>query len=225
MNPTLIQARQMRIAATIILSGIVLSGPVAVGLVEFLAPQPSWQDAATFIGHYSWIQSLPYLFGFLIAGGFVFFMSVLAGMAPDSRRPLAYAALVFTGVAASLIYVNYALQTAFVPLWLHTSEAAVSLTTMANPNSLGWTLEMYGYGILGVSTAFAAPLFESAGRQRLIGRLLVANCAVSIIGAVLVPVMPGWVLTSSGMLLGGLWNLLVAFIMVLVILEFKTRRA
>lgn len=219
------QAKQLVVGATIVLSGIILSGPVAVGLVELLAPQPKWQDATTFMEHYSWIQTLPYVFGFLIAGGFVFLMSTLASACEDIQRHLAYAALTFTGVSASLIFINYVLQTAFVPLWLHQSELLVSATTMANPNSLGWALEMYGYGILGVATAFAAPLFNPTGRQGFIRLLFVANCIVSLLGAILVPIVPGWVLTSWGMILGGVWNLLVAVAMVIIILECRPRLA
>jgi hypothetical protein len=223
MNPNNIQSKQLVVGAAIVLSGIILSGPVAVGLVELLAPQPWWQDATTFIEHYSWIQTLPYVFGFLIAGGFVVLMSGLLRASEEFHRHLGYAALTFTGVSASLIFFNYVLQTAFVPLWLHQSELLVSATTMANPNSLGWALEMYGYGILGVATAFAAPLFNPAGRQGLIRILFMANCIVSLMGAFLVPIGPGWVLTSWGMVLGGLWNLLVAIAMVLIIREFRAK--
>lgn len=55
------QAWQISIAAAVVLAGIILSGPVAVVLVEVLAPQPSWQGVTTFIEHYSWLQSLPYV--------------------------------------------------------------------------------------------------------------------------------------------------------------------
>jgi len=59
-----------------VLCGIILSGPVAVGIVEIWAPQPAWRDAATFVHYYSWFQTLPYLYGFVLVGGFVAFMSV-----------------------------------------------------------------------------------------------------------------------------------------------------
>lgn len=219
----IVQTRRLVVAAGVILTGIMLSGPVAVGVVAVLAPQPPWRDADTFIRNYSWIQSLPYIFGFLIAGGFILFMSSLAAVCGEGQRPLAYAALAFTAVSASMIFINYVLQTAFIPLTLHVSDVAVALTTMANPNSLGWTLEMYGYGVLGIATASAAPLFNATRRQHWIARLLVSNCVLSVLGAVAVPLFPGWVLTTSGMILGATWNLLVAVVMVLVILEFRPR--
>lgn len=221
MTANTIQARQLLFAAQVILAGVILSGPVAVAVVEFLAPQPAWQDAATFISHYSWIQSLPYVFGFLIAVGFLFLMSVLVDVALDAHRPLARAALAFTAVSASLIFFNYTLQTAFVPLWLHRSPSAVSMVTMANPDSLGWSLEMYGYGLLGIATACAAPVFEPQGRRRLIRLFLILNCILSVIGAVLVPIIPGWVLTPWGMVAGAFWNILIAVTMIMIMVEFR----
>jgi len=213
-------SRFITASATVVLCGVVLSGPVAVGLVELLAPQPIWQDASTFISHYSWIQNLPYLFGFLILGGFIALMSGLARSASDERRPSAFTSLAFTIVSASIIFLNYVLQTAFVPLSLQENPGYLSIITMANPNSIGWELEMYGYGILGIATTFAASLFDTGNRQRWIRRLFILNGIISILGAVLVPLIPGWVLTPAGMTAGGIWNALIVTAMILLIREF-----
>jgi hypothetical protein len=218
------QAWWISLAAAVVLAGIVLSGPVAVALVEMLAPQPGWQGVTTFIEHYSWLQSLPYVFGFFIAGGFIMLVSSLPVGDADGRRPLHSAALAFTVVAAGLIFFNYVMQTASIPLSLQESPGIVAATTMANPNSLGWALEMYGYAILGIATAFCAPLFTSSPRQKVIARLLVLNCILSVVGAFLMPLSPGWVLTGTGMVLGATWNVLVAVTMVLILVEFKFGR-
>jgi hypothetical protein len=218
------RARCLSAAAVAVLCGIILSGPVAVGLVELLAPQPPWHDAATFVQNYSWIQILPYVFGFLILGGFVFFMAALVGQGSEEQRPLEFAALTFTGISASLIFTNYVLQTAYVPQALHGDEGVLSMVTMANPRSLGWSLEMYGYGVFGVAGAFAAPLFDAPGRQRMIRLLLNLNCVVSVATAALVPLVPGWLLTPTGMVAGGIWNLLIIILMVIVLQEFKFGR-
>jgi hypothetical protein len=224
MKVTPSRARYLSASAGIVLAGILLSGPIAVSLVEAFAPQPPWVDAATFARHYSWLQSLPYVFGFLILGGFVAFMAGLAGTGREEQRPLEHAALAFTAVAAALVFFNYVLQTAAVPQSLSGDGAILSLMTMANPRSLGWSLEMYGYGLLGVGTALAAPLFERGGRQGRIRALLNANCVVSVVSAALVPLFPGWLLTPAGWVAGGVWNILVAVLMVLVIREFRRGR-
>jgi len=215
------RARYLSVSAVVVLTGIILSGPVAVGVVEMFAPQPAWEDTATFVRHYSWLQSLPYLFGFLILGGFILFMAGLVGTGRDEQRPLELTALAFTAVSASLIFFNYVLQTAFVPQSLGGNEGVLGMATMANPRSLGWSLEMYGYGILGFASAFAAPLFEPRGRQRAIRILLVVNCIVSVATAALVPIIPGWLLTPPGWVAGAVWNLLIVVLMVVVILEFR----
>ena len=219
------QARQISIAAAVVLAGIILSGPVAVVLVEVLAPQPSWQGVTTFIEHYSWLQSLPYVFGFFIAGGFILLVASTPIGDDDGRSLLRRIALAFTAISAGLIFFNYVMQTAFIPLSLHESPMIVAATTMANPNSLGWALEMYGYAILGIATAFLAPLFSASPRQRVIARLFVINCILSVVGAFLMPLFPGWVLSVTGMIVGAAWNVLVAVTMVLVLLEFKFGRA
>lgn len=218
------QARQISIAAAVVLAGIILSGPVAVVLVEVLAPQPSWQGVTTFIEHYSWLQSLPYVFGFFIAGGFILLVASTPAGDDDGRSLLRRIALAFTAISAGLIFFNYVMQTAFIPLSLHESPVIVTATTMANPNSLGWALEMYGYAILGIATAFLAPLFNKSVRQRAIARLFVLNCILSVVGAFLMPMFPGWVLTGTGMVLGAAWNILVAVTMVLLLAEFRFGR-
>jgi hypothetical protein len=214
-------ARNLSMSAVVILSGVILSGPVAVGLVEFAAPQPAWRDAATFVQHYSWLQSLPYVFGFLILGGFIPFMAALVGSGSDDQRTRELTALALTGVSAAMIFVNYVLQTAFIPQSLNGNREILEAVTMANPRSFAWGLEMYGYGILGVATIVAAPLFESSGRQRIIRLLFILNGVVSVFTAALVPIVPGWLLTTPGIIAGALWNLLVVVIMVLVIREFR----
>jgi hypothetical protein len=139
----------------------------------------------------------------------------------DEQKWLKYSALAFTGIAASLIFFNYVMQTALVPLWLHDEDAILAVATMANPASFGWALEMYGYGILGVATACAAPFFGKSGLQGWIRFLLIINCVLSVIGAMLVPVFPGWVLTVPGVICGAAWNLLVAVLMLFVMFEFR----
>jgi hypothetical protein len=189
------------------------------------APQPAWQDAAVFVRNYSWLQGLPYLFGFLIVGGFVAFMSGLVGTGRDDKRPLEITAAALTGVFAALVFLNYVLQTGFVPQALDGDRAILAMVTMANPRSLGWALELYGYGVLGVATGLAAPLFETGGRQGVIRILLAINCVVSVATAALVPIIPGWVLTPAGMAAGAVWNLLIVAVMLLVMRELRFGRA
>lgn len=219
------KARYISISAAIALFGVIFSGPVAVGLAYVFAPQPVWQGVDAFVQNYSWLQTLPYLFGFLIVGGFILFMASLSEGVQADMRPLGVTALVLTSVFAALIFTNYLLQTSFIPLWVKSGNAILGVVTMENPESLGWSLELFGYGFLGIATALIAPLFQRGGRQGAIRILLQLNCIVSVASAVLFPLVPGWVLTPIGLIAGMVWNLLIAVLMILVILEFNFGRS
>jgi hypothetical protein len=114
------RARYLSASAVMVLCGIILSGPVAIGLV---------------------------------------------GTGCEEQRPLEMTALALMAVSAALIFFNYVLQTAHVPQSLEDNEGTLAMVTNAYPRSLGWSLEMYGYGILGIATACAAPMFEKSGRN------------------------------------------------------------
>jgi len=219
------KARYISVSAAIALCGVIFSGPVAVGLAYVFAPQPVWQGVDAFVQNYSWLQTLPYLFGFLIVGGFILFMASLSEGVEANLRPLGVTALVLTSVFAALIFTNYLLQTTFIPLWVRNGNAILGVVTMENPESLGWSLELFGYGILGIAMALIAPVFQRKGRQGAIRVLLQLNCVVSVVSAVLFPLVPGWVLTSGGLIAGVLWSLLIAVLMILVMLEFKFGRS
>jgi len=96
--------------------------------------------------------------------------------------------------------------------------------TMANPRSFAWALEMYGYGIFGVASLFAAPIFDNQGRQRVIRILFIVNGVASIVAAFLVPLIPGWLLTVPGLTAGAAWNILLITLMAIVIREFRFGR-
>ena len=59
-------------AALISLIGFLLSGPVAVMVVMFFHPQPTWQSAQLFVDSYHAIQQLPYFMGFILVPGMLF---------------------------------------------------------------------------------------------------------------------------------------------------------
>ena len=224
MQVTKTNARFLSASALVILAGIVLSGPVTVVLVELLVPQPPWLDAATFIQHYSWLQTLTYVFGFLILGGCVAFMAGLISTAHENQRPLAFTAFGFTCVAAAMVFTNYVLQTGYIPQALDGDPGILAMVTMANPRSFAWALEMYGYGIFGVASLFAAPIFDNQGRQRVIRILFIVNGVASIVAAFLVPLIPGWLLTVPGLTAGAAWNILLITLMAIVIREFRFGR-
>lgn len=199
----------VRASALLVLVGAVSSGPVAMFVVTQLAPQPPWRDAALFGAHYSSIQALPYLLGFVLLGGFVLFAAACVAHAGGAQRVLAFSGLVFTAVYAAMVFTNYMLQVGYVPRTLGSDPLAAARVTMANPSSLGWFLEMFGYAALGVGTAFLAFCFGGSARGSAIRWLLVTNAVVSVLGAYYTSATDRWVFSTAGLVAFGAWNALV----------------
>ena len=214
-------------AATCTLCGIVISGPMAVVLLAFLHPQPPWKDAETFARHYHWLQTLPYFGGFLLVFGFVALMASLYVLAPAEQRARATTALVLTAVFAAMVFLNYVIQTTFVPNLARHDLAAnaniIAAFSMVNPSSLAWALEMWAYGFLGLGHLLIAPVFARTGIERAAATLFVINGISSGATAVWTAVDPGWMMTSTGLVAYTVWNALV-FAMVSVALVVFRRR-
>lgn len=211
-----------------VLIGILLSGPIGMLVISLTKPQPAWQLTQIFAANYHWIQAFPYFAGFLIIIGFLLMMIGLYETAEPELRFHALAALVFTTIFATLISLNYIFQTTFVPALLSTyardRNEIVSAFTMANPNSLGWALEMWGYGFLGVATWFASKLFGESKLERATTALLIVNGITSIASALWTAIDSGWVLTTAGLVGYVVWNVLILAIAVLVLLVTRQRR-
>jgi hypothetical protein len=91
-----------------------------------------------------------------------------------------------------------------------TSRASyLSALTMANPASLAWFLEMFGYAALGVATWLVADGFASGARAGIVRVLLKANGALSVLGAILTASIDEWVFSPTGIAAFLVWNALV----------------
>jgi len=178
-------------------------------IVSRTAPQPAWESAEGFARHYASIQALPYVLGFLLLAGFVWFIAACFALAAATLRVRATAAVVFTAVYAAMVFTNYTFQVGYVPRVLGESPAVAAGITMANPSSLGWFLEMFGYAAMGVATWLVAPAFGGSARGLTIRWLLIANGVVSIIGALCTALFDRWVFSTAGLVSFTGWNVLV----------------
>ena len=213
----------VRWPALLISAAALLSGPAAMLLLLWVAPQPAWTDARSFIEHYHSVQTLPYLLGFGLLIGFVLFVAACHQHASAGDRVRTTAGLVFTSVYASLVFANYMLQVAVVPRLMSSDPALVPILTMANPSSLAWFLEMFGYAALGVAMWLVAPLFEGTRRLDWIRWLLIANAVMSIAGAVFTALIDEWVFSTSGLVSFFAWNVVV--IVSFALIAFGPRHA
>ncbi len=206
------------------LVGIVSSGPVAVAIVSATHPQPSWADARLFAANYHPLQLLPYAGGLLLVVGLLVVVASAHSLATEASRPFTGLGMLFASVFATMIFANYTIQSAFVPVLVRDASpgnaALIAAFSMSNPRSLAWALEMWGWGFYGAATWCISSVFDS----RAVRSVSLTNAIVSFVGAALTSAFPGWVLSRSGILAFVAWNVLLAVLALQWLSAFRKRR-
>jgi len=209
------------LGALVAFAGYVLSGPVGFAIVQMTNPQPAWVSAAVFAENYHAVQDVPYYFGLLLIGGMLMLAAghyLISKEEKEGTRFHLLLALVWTAVFAALIFFNYICQTTFVRHlaldYRPENDAIIATFSMANPMSLSWAVEMWGYGVLGVATWLMGAFYRN--KDRLIYWLLTANGVVSVLTVVFTVVDMNWLLTPAGLAGYFAWNVLMIVLMVLI---------
>ncbi len=209
------------------LLGILLSGPLAVALVSLTHPQPPWGGAALFARSYHPVQLLPYAGGIVLVAALVMLIASLHAAARSEQRVSTTGAVILTATFASFIFFNYVVQTAFIPDLARHYDAAnapiISTLSMANPRSLAWGIEMWGWGFFGVATWLVAPVFRGSPLERATRLAFMSNGPVSVVGALATVARPGWVMTPAGLVAFAAWNLLLAAMGLLAFFTLRQR--
>jgi hypothetical protein len=209
------------------LFGIVLSGPPVFVWLRATHPQPDWRDAETFARHFHRAQTIPYVAGVVLVSGYVLLLAALHQLASEERKAASTAALVFTGAFATLVFFNYVVQTTFVPSLVRRYSAVdaslIAALSMSNPLSLGWAIEMWAWGFLGVATWLVAPSFSGGGLERATRACFVANGVTSVGSAAWASVDPAWMMTAAGLVCFAVWNTLVFGMSILAALSLRKR--
>jgi hypothetical protein len=161
--------------------------------------------------------------------GFVVMMAAIYQLAAERQKTVALVAVMLTAAFSTLIFFNYINQTTFAPAMARNYrpeyDPILTAFSMANPRSLGWAIEMWGYGFLGVATWLAAPVFGGSRLERATAVLMVLNGIVSVISALATAYDPGWVLTTPGLVSFGVWNVVVFALAICVGLALRQRQA
>jgi hypothetical protein len=209
------------IGARVSLFGFIMSGPVSFMIVRLVKPQPPWTSAAEFAANYGIVQNIPFYFGFFLVAGM--FMVVTghylnySGSNDETRFHLLMS-LGLTTVFSVLISFNYICQATFVHNlafeYRPEYEVAISIFSMANPRSLCWAIEMWGYGLLGIGTLLLSTYYQ--GRSNWIQALLILNGFVSVASAVWMSIDVRWVMSPVGLGLYLAWNALMIAILILI---------
>ena len=212
-------------ASLAVLFGTVISGPVALAVVHTTHPQPAWTGPDAFVRSYHWIQTLPFFAGLVLVSGFIALIASIRAAAREEETITGTIAIVFVAAFASLVFLNYVLQTTFVPglarTYVDADAPIVAAFSMANPRSLAWCLEMWGYGFLGVATWLVAPMFRGGNVERAAALAFRANGPISVLGALWTAAQPGWVQTRPGLVSFAAWNLLVIVMAALSFAAFR----
>jgi hypothetical protein len=203
------------------LIGFILSGPIGFLLVQFIQPQPTWTTSGDFVTHYNAWQNVPYYFGFVLVGGMLILAAAhyrnISGESELDKMHI-FLSVVWTTIFATLIFFNYICQTTFIHhLATHYQpnyNTAIETLSMANPASLSWAIEMWGYAILGVATWLLSAYYRN--KNRLIYSLLIANGVISVGSAVLFIINGTWLLTTVGLAGYAFWNLLMIVLLFLI---------
>jgi len=208
--------------AIIALIGFILSSLVAIPIVMFVSPQPMWQSVELFRAHFHTIQVLPYYFGFILISGLVILVyghrQEKSGQHSDFQDQLRMAR-VLINIFATLIIFNYSCQTTFVPhlVQAHNSlyDPLIAAFSMSNPDSLSWTIEMWGYLILAKALWLLSGFYREK-RTSLPG-LLTINLIISVLSLLWSILDPSWVDTTLGLILYFTWNGLMIVILILMV--------
>lgn len=200
-------------AALLLIAGTLLSGPVGLLIVGAVQPQPAWQDAQTLAANYHPIQTFPFFAGFLLVIGSGLLVAVLYQLAEEKDKAPALLAVICTAAFTGLICFNYICQTTFLPALLidyrPEYETIITALAFANPRSLCWAIEMWGYALLGLATWLLAPIFHRNRVEHTTAALQILNGVFSIAGGLITSASLGWVMTLPGMVNYLVWNAIV----------------
>ena len=214
--------------AALTVAGILLSGPIGLLAVTMIHPSPPWIDAASYAQFFHPVQTAPFFGGFFLVGGYVVMMAALYELADEQQKTPALIAVTFTAIFATLIFFNYINQTTFIPALVQSyrpeHDSAISTFSLANPLSLCWAIEMWGYALLGVATWLTASIFNRNRIEKITAALMIANGIVSIVGGIVTAWNLGWVLTTPGVVSYVGWNALVLALSIFVVLSLRKRQ-
>jgi hypothetical protein len=210
------------------LVGFIFSGPVSFLFLIVTNLQPAWTSSADFAAQYNSLQNIPYYFGFLLVGGILMLMAAhyldAGDLAPRDKMHVLLS-VVWATIFATLIFFNYICQTTFVHhlalQYKPAYDTIIATLSMANPASLSWAIEMWGYAFLGIATWLLASYYK--GKNKTIYFLLILNGIVSVLSVIAFVINGAWLLTTTGLICYTVWNALM--IVLLVFIYAHSRKA
>jgi len=207
--------------------GIFFSGLFFPVLSSIVCPQPLWQGSVLFIKSFHPLQTATFFCGYFLVIGSLLTFIVLYKMADIDKKIWALSAMSVNLIFTAIVFLNYILQTTYVPYLANNnpieSSTLLPAFCMANPGSFAWALEMYGWGGIGLSFLFMAAVFGKNQYEKLLKTLFIANGISSILAAFATSIDMKWLFSSAGFASLIIWNSLVLAIDIVLLKYFKSR--
>jgi hypothetical protein len=228
---TTVQHKTIRFGITAVylnIFGIIFSGLVFPVLSMIICPQPVWKDADLFIKSYNKLQTATFYCGYFLVIGSLLTFLVLMLIAKPGKRRWAYSAMAINIVFTAVVFLNYIIQTTYVPYLAMNNPPEASgilpVFTMANPGSFAWALEMYGWGGIGLSFVFMAFVFGKEKYEKALRILFLINGFCSVASAVMTSFNMKWLFSGAGLTALVVWNLLVLIIDIFLLKYFTSKQ-
>lgn len=167
-------------SATIIALLVVL---IDVGMIlsAVLFPMTTITSIETYAATFTSWQMLPLIPSLMLAPMFAILMLCVSHYASPGRKILGQLGFSFAIVCATILSIHYYIQLTIVQQGLLTNQTAgLWLFATPNPHSFFWSFAALGYGFMGISLLFAAPIFREKSENK-INLLLNANGIVGIV--------------------------------------------
>jgi hypothetical protein len=149
-------------------------------LSTILFPMTTITNIEAYASTFSNMQMLPFIPSLLLAPLFVIMMLSIHNYASEEKKVLSQIGFSFALICAAILSIHYYIQLTFVQQALLNNETVgVWQFAAPNPHSFFWMFAALGYGFMGISLLFAAPVFAGKS-ERAIKWLFVANGMVGI---------------------------------------------
>jgi hypothetical protein len=149
-------------------------------LSSVLFPMNSITSVESYAKSFNSLQMLPFIPSLILAPMFVIMMLAIHQYASNEKKVLSQLGFSFSLICAAILSLHYYIQLTVVQQGLLNNEIAGLWQFAApNPHSFFWTLAALGYGFMGISLLFAAPVF-SAKSERTLKWLLITNGIVGV---------------------------------------------
>jgi len=187
-----------------------------------ISPPSEWQDVQTYAASFKPIPFLAWVIPcVLLALTFPVLMSSIYLYASNERKIWGLLGLVFALVYAAILGLNYWIMLAVVsPALVGNHTEGLALFVISSPVSIAFSLEGFGYSLMGLSMLFAGPVFSGGKLERWIRWLLILN-GVQIV-AVIAGLLGVWMITMVSLVI---WCISFPVVAVLLAILFKRQSA